>query len=211
VRANASAGFSVATWTGSGSGSVTVGHGLGVAPQFFIVKDRSNARNWLVYHTAMGATKGIQLNLTTAQSGADAGYWNNTAPTSTVATIGTYGNESANYVGYFWTPVSGYSAMGSFSASNGAFIYTGFRPKFLLLKCFDTAGRSWALIDTSRGQYNLNDKEIYANLSDAEYTTSNYDLVSNGFVVRSASAPYITGTWIYYAVAENPFSIARAR
>ena len=213
VRANPSAGFSIVTYTGNGTSGATVGHGLGVKPSFLIVKNRDQSVNWVCYHKDVGATKYLALNRTNAET-AWLGFLNNTEPTSSVITLGdgTGPNGSGDDILiYAFAPVDGYSAMGSFTASNGAFVYTGFRPRFLLLKCFDTAGRSWVLLDTARGQYNVNDKELYANLADAEYTTSNYDLVSNGFVVRSTGATYNTGTWIYAAFAEAPFQYARAR
>ena len=214
VRANATAGFSIVSYTGTGV-TATIGHGLNSAPSLYILKSRSQGSgyNWVVYHTALTATKFLRLNTTDSAITAST-VFNDTAPTSSVFSIGNdvavCGNGQ-NFIAYCFAPVVGYSAMGSFTASNGAFVYTGFRPRFLLLKCSDTAGRSWVLLDTARGQYNVNDKELYANLADAEYTTSNYDLVSNGFVVRSTSAAYNTGTWIYYAVAESPFQYARAR
>jgi hypothetical protein len=215
VRANVSAGFSVATWTGTGSGSATVGHGLGVAPRMMIVKDRSNARNWLVYHTTLGASSGVALNSTGAASGADAGWWNNTSPTSTVATIGTYGNESANYVGYFWTPVVGYSSMGSYvgnGSSDGSFVYTGFRPRWILVKA-SSFTQGWALFDTARSTYNASSMVfLQPNTSNSESTTD-IDILSNGFKAR-ANDGNMNGsgqTYIYYAVAENPFQYARAR
>ena len=213
VRANTTAGFSVVTWTGQ-STACTIGHGLGVAPSLIICKARSNAQSWGVYHKDVGINNYLLLDSTGAST-SYAGIWGSSAPTSTVfsvpGNVGLNNNNGWTYVAYCFAPVAGYSSMGSFTASNGAFVYTGFRPRFLLLKCSDTAGRSWVLLDTARGQYNVNDKELYANLADAEYTTSNYDLVSNGFVVRSTSAAYNTGTWIYYAVAESPFQYARAR
>ena len=218
VRDNPSAGFSVATWTGSGSGSVTVGHGLGDAPYMYIVKDRTNDRNWLVYHNAVGATKGMQLNLVSAQSGTDAGYWNNTAPTSTVASIGTYGNESANYVGYFFAPVDGYSSFGSYTgngSTDGPFIYTGFRSRFILIKRADLTG-DWLIYDTARDEINTSTKRLYPNESLAEASASGHalDILSNGFCIKGGSnANYNAsgGTYIYTSFAEHPFRSARAR
>jgi len=217
LRASPSSGFSVATWSGTGSGSVTVGHGLGVAPQFFIVKDRSNARNWLVYHVGMGATRGMQLNLTTAQSGTDAGYWNNTAPTSTVATIGTYGNEAANYVGYFWAPVAGYSSFGSYTgngSTDGPFVYTGFRPRWIVFKQTNVGGQGWFILDTARSTYNVASIYLLAQSSNAEASGFvDTDFCSNGFKIRSSDGAVNanSGTYIYAAFAENPFAYARAR
>jgi len=215
VRANATAGFSVATWTGTGSGSATVGHGLGVAPRFFIVKDRSNARNWLVYHTSIGPTGGIQLNLTT-QAGFDGNYWNNTAPTSTVATIGTYGNESANYVGYFFSSVVGYSSFGSYTgngSSDGPFIYTGFRPKFFMIKRSDAGGEYWQTLDSVRDTYNVASHYLSPNYSGAEGSVALADFLSNGVKIRYNTADFNSsgGTYIYAAFAESPFNYSRAR
>jgi len=226
VRANATAGFSVATWSGSGSGSVTVGHGLGVAPKMMIVKDRSNARNWLVYHTSLGASSGLVLNSTGAASGADGGWWNNTAPTSTVATIGTYGNESANYVGYFFSSVVGYSSFGSYTgngSTDGPFVYTGMRPRFLMIKRTDTGGSAnydWMIYDTARDTYNLSTKKLTPNSSviegqdsDAAATDKYLDILSNGFKIKVANAGIngSPGTFIYAAFAEMPFNYSRAR
>lgn len=221
VRANPSAGFSIATWTGSGSGAVTVGHGLGVAPAFYIVKDRSNARNWLVYHTSIGPTGGIEFNLSGGSTTGDSNYWNNTAPTSTVASMGVYVNEAANYVGYFWTPVNGYSAFGSYTgngSTNGPFVYTGFRPRFLLFKGSSTTETygSWRIYDTARNTFNVTNSELYPNGNNVEGTTPSggFDLLSNGFKIRTdfAGGWNTNGvTYIWAAFAENPFKIARAR
>ena len=218
VRANVSAGFSVATWTGTGSGSATVGHGLGVAPRMMIVKDRSNARNWLVYHTTLGATSGAALNSTSAASGADAGWWNNTSPTSTVATIGTYGNESANYVGYFWTPVAGYSSFGSYTgngSADGPFVYTGFRPRWVMVKLSSAAGDNWVIMDAARSDANLADDILWANLSNAELGNygNGFDFTANGFKIRGTwnGNNSSAATYIYAAFAESPFQYARAR
>jgi hypothetical protein len=222
VRANASAGFSVATWTGSGSGSATVGHGLGVAPRFMIIKDRSLARNWLVYHTSLGATSGVALNSTNVPSGADAGWWNNTAPTSTVATIGTYGNEASNYVGYFWTPVSGYSSMGSYvgnGSADGPFVFTGHRSRWLMIKD-TTISSNWRIYDTARDTYNVAGAKLYPNSSVAENSvsgetasTNTIDFLSNGFKLRTSNSEtnFSGDTYIWASFAENPFQYARAR
>jgi hypothetical protein len=220
VRANATAGFSVATWSGSGSGSVTVGHGLGVAPKMMIVKDRSNARNWLVYHTSLGASSGLALNSTTAASGADGGWWNNTAPTSTVATIGTYGNESANYVGYFFSSVVGYSNFGSYvgnGSSDGVFVFLGFRPKWIMVKN-TTASASWTVWDSVRDIDNVIDLRLRPNTSESEASLTNsfnnVDFLSNGFKLRGSAGDDANtngATYIYAAFAEAPFNYSRAR
>jgi hypothetical protein len=182
-----------------------------------IVKDRSNARNWLVYHTSLGASSGLALNSTTAASGADGGWWNNTAPTSTVATIGTYGNESANYVGYFFSPVVGYSAMGSYVASSGLpFVYLGFKPRYVLIKNISSGSTNWRVIDSARDTYNDGAGAYWLkpNASDAEVDERPVDLLSNGFKLRMTDGGdlnYSSDTYIYCAFAESPFQYARAR
>ena len=215
VSVNASAGFSVVTYTGTGA-NATVGHGLGVAPQFIIVKSRtSGVEQWYIYHQALGNTK--YLYFTT-----DAAYtinaWNNTSPTSSVFSLSSLNgvNQSANnFVAYCWTPIAGYSAFGSFVGNNsadGPFVYLGFRPKFIMRKGINTAGINWSIIDTSRNAYNVSASNLFPNLSDAESTPSgDIDITSNGFKVRSTSFNISGETYIYMAFAENPFKNALAR
>ena len=215
VSVNASAGFSVVTWTDSAS-TYTVGHGLGVAPQFIILKDRSNAYNWDVGCNAIGWANRLKLNDTTATS---AGYWNSTAPTSSVFTY--IGNGTGNMVAYCWTPIAGFSAFGSYTgngSTDGPFVYTGFRPKFVLLKRTDNVG-DWYMLDTSRDPYNLATQKLMADLSVAENgngestSTNTLDILSNGYKLRSTNTAsnQSSGTYIYMAFAENPqkFSLAR--
>jgi hypothetical protein len=145
-------------------------------------------------------------------------YWNNTAPTSTVFTVGSGGsvNESGkNQVAYCWSQIAGYSAFGSFTgngSTDGPFIYTGFRPRFILTKRTNTTG-SWNMVDSSRSPSNVAVPILYSDVSDAEYTGYNFaDLNSNGFKLRSSVASNGSGdTYIYMAFAENPFKYANAR
>jgi len=211
VSVNASAGFSIVTWTDSAS-TYTVGHGLGVAPQFIILKDRSNAYNWDVGCNAIGWTKRLKLNDTSATS---TGYWNSTAPTSSVFSY--VGNGTGSMVAYCWTPIAGFSAFGSYTgngSTDGPFIYTGFRPKFVLFKQTDTAGSNWRIFDSVRDTYNAEGYVLFPSLSDAEpaYTAA-MDFVANGVKIRNTSGGYNTsgGTYIYMAFAENPFKNALAR
>jgi hypothetical protein len=210
---NASAGFSVVTWTDSAS-TYTVGHGLGVAPQFIILKDRSNAYNWDVGCNAIGWANRLKLNDTTATS---AGYWNSTAPTSSVFTY--IGNGTGNMVAYCWTPIAGYSAFGSYTgngSSDGPFIYLGFRPKFVMIKCSSGSGAGWFMYDTSRSTYNLASVWLRANESLAEggsSTDNPIDILSNGFKLRyNNTATNQSGeTFIYMAFAETPLKFSNAR
>ena len=217
VSVNASAGFSVVTWTGTGA-NATVGHGLGVAPSLIIVKMRSSAGyNWVVYHASTGNTGVTYLNLTNAFY-ANVAYWNNTSPTSSVFSLGTAlecNGSASTYVAYCWTPIAGFSAFGSYTgngSTDGVFVYTGFRPKFVMIKSTSTGG--WVMLDTSRDTYNIVGNYLYANSSAAEATASNVlDINSNGFKIRNTWTD-INGSgtsYVYAAFAETPFKNSLAR
>ena len=215
VSANTTAGFSIVTYTGTGA-NATVGHGLGVAPSMVIVKSRASARDWPVYHVSPGNTQYAILNGTGAFSTAST-FWNNTSPTSTVFSIGTAlaVNASENYVAYCFAAVAGYSAFGSYTGNNnadGVFIYTGFRPRWLM--CRERNGaNNWHIYDSSRSPFNVVDDNLKANLSNAEETTSSnqLDFLSNGFKWRTADHNNQATPYIYAAFAESPFQFANAR
>jgi hypothetical protein len=226
VRANATAGFSIVTYTGNGTSGATVGHGLGVAPAMIIVKNRTATAgylNWGVYHASLGATKAIYLNTTGAES-SDANVWNNTAPSSTVFSLGFssgngYNISGQSYVAYCFAPQVGYSSFGSWTGSgnsNGSFIYTGFAPRWILARRTDVA-ENWVIWDSARETYNPRDDVLWPHSSQAEITGDGYarvDFLSNGFKFRNASFPGLDGsgaTYIYAAFAESPFNYARAR
>jgi hypothetical protein len=220
VSVNASAGFSVVTWTGTGA-NATVGHGLGVAPQFIINKPRNAADNWISWHTSLGALGYIYLNLTNASASA-AAVWNSTLPTSSVFSVGTSSNINSSaqtMVSYCWTPIAGFSAFGSYTgngSTDGPFVYTGFRPKFVMVKCSSSdlsGGAHWAIEDSSRSTYNAADAILYANLSNAEGSGEPVDFLSNGFKIRNTVARWNSSgaTFIYMAFAENPLKNALAR
>jgi hypothetical protein len=220
VSVGATQGFSVVTYTATNAAG-TIGHGLGVAPSLIITKNRSDAggRNWGVYHTSIGATKFLQLNSTNASTTGAA--WNNTAPTSSVFSVGggSFGETNFpsgdSYVAYCFSAVAGYSAFGSYTgngSTDGPFIYTGFRPSFFLTKRTDSTS-NWIITDNKRDTYNVPQNELYPNLSDAEATATRADFLSNGFKVRGSGAANNAsgGTYIYMAFAENPFRNALAR
>ena len=224
VSANTTAGFSIVTFTGNGTAGATVGHGLGAAPRMIIVKSRGNARNWLVYHASVGATQFLQLDTTIAATSSTTA-WNDTAPSSTVFTLGTSsaGNESGiTRVAYCFAPVAGYSAFGSYTGNgsmDGPFVYTGFRPAFIMRKnaSAGTSGDNWYMQDVRRKPYNVTDTVLAANQSydESAFGATNYgiDILSNGFKIRDNST-YTNNngsTYIYAAFAEVPakFSLAR--
>jgi hypothetical protein len=222
VRANTTSGFSIVTYTGTGA-NATVGHGLGVAPKMIIGKRRSGVADWMVGHSGVnGGTTPFNyylvLNSTAAQS-ADSTAWNNTAPTSTVFSLGSGGNVNSNTatnVMYCFAEVAGYSAFGSYTgngSTDGPFVYTGFRPRFVMIKRTDSTS-DWTVWDTSRNTYNQMNLALYPNLSNAEVTTSIViDTVSNGIKIRNSNADTNAsgGTYIYMALAESPFKFSLAR
>jgi len=224
IQADPSKGFSIVSYTGNDTAGATVGHGLSAAPEFIIFKNRDNAYNWSVLHTSLNIAGGEAINLN--QSNAkytSIAQFNNTLPTSTVFTLGTGGNTNYqsgdDFIAYCFAPVEGYSAFGSYtgngSATDGPFVYTGFRPRWLMVKSSSNSGEHWLILDTARDTYNLADATIYANLSNAEFEASGLgiDILSNGFKPRGTNAGTNASgyTYIYIAFASHPFKTARAR
>jgi len=214
VSANTTAGFSVVTWTEPASGANTIGHGLGVAPSMIIVKARGTTTNWPTWHTSIGAANILRLNLTNA-SAADTGF-NSTAPTSSVFSS-NFGFNSTT-VAYCWSAVAGFSAFGSYTgngSADGPFVYTGFRPRWVMIKASSIIG-NWTILDTSRSTYNSMPQILYADQSNAEASGASSEYInalSNGFKVTSSTAGFNGSgqTYIYAAFAENPFNSSRAR
>jgi hypothetical protein len=215
VSANTTAGFSVCTLTTQASGVGTFGHGLGAVPSLIIIKNRLSVADWAVYHGSLANTSYLLLN-STAAYGTNANYWNSTTPTSTVFTLGSAFAGSLSYVAYCWAPVAGYSAFGSYTgngSADGPFIYTGFRPRWLMIKRTDGIS-NWNIYNTSTSTYNTSSNWLYANLSDAEAASAALDILSNGFKCRDAGGGATnasSGTYIYAAYAENPLKYANAR
>jgi hypothetical protein len=222
VRANPTAGFSIVTYTGNGSAGATVGHGLGIAPGLVVVKCRSDAAGWLVYHGSLGATKYLALE-STAAAGTYSGAWNNTSPTSTVFSLGndnSVNTSGRTYVAYCFAAVEGYSAFGSYTGNgsasgDGPFVFCNFRPRWILTKRTDSTN-NWTIIDASRNSYNVSNSALFPNLSAQESTNAEYafDILSNGFKVRGTPGDSVNvsgGTYVYIAFAESPFQYARAR
>ena len=227
VNANTTAGFSVVTYTGNGVNS-TMGHGLGVAPAMIFYKSRSNAEGWPVYHSSLAVANNLALSNANAQQPNGNIYWNSTAPTATLIRAGT---DTANnglgytYVAYCWAPVAGYSAFGSYTgngSADGPFIYTGFRPRWIMVKATTAAtAYSWVVLDSSRNTYNLADFKLLPNSSVVENDAgaiggagvNAFDLVSNGFKSRTSNLSTNDSgvTYIYAAFAENPLKFSNAR
>jgi len=219
VSANTTSGFSVVSYTGSGSNPTTVGHGLSQTPEVVIVKLRSGSgTDWITWGSILGGTVGsekIQLNLVNGKgTGLNSSWFNNTAPTSSVFTVGTQSDlnsSGSTYIGYCFHSVKGYSKFGRYTgngSTDGTFVYTGFKPAFVITKTID-ASDNWGLLDNKRDGYNLTNKALTPNSSGAEYTTNSpaADFVSNGFKIRQSDGVINASgdTYIYMAFAENPF------
>ena len=212
VSANTTAGFSIVSYTATGA-NATVGHGLGVAPKMIIVRSRTAVRNWPTYHSGLGSnTNFLYLNAADA-SASLANMWNSTTPTSTLFGIGTNVATNANtenYIAYCFAEIKGYSKFGSYkgnASADGTFVYTGFKPAYVMIKNSSSAVEEWGIWDSKRDTYNLVSKRLVANITAAENSADYLDFVSNGFKIRTAAAG-LNGsgnTLIYMAFAENPF------
>jgi len=191
---NTTAGFSICKWTGTGANG-TIGHGLGAVPTVIFVKNLGTTENWVTYHKPLGATKYLKLNDNSA-AGTSSDVWNNTDPTSSVFYVGsnTATNQSGNQmIAYCFTDKIGYSKFGSYTGngnSDGTFIYTGFRPSWMMIKESSNAGNEWYISDGTRSPTNAGTgsaKVIAASGSGAEESGQSYnqfDIVSNGYKVR---------------------------
>jgi len=218
-QVNTTAGFSIVSWVLGSTDNGTIGHSLGVAPDVIIVKNRDAVAQWLVYHsgnTASPETDYLALEATQATID-DVRAWNDTAPTSSVFTIGDvswWGGSTDNMIAYCFHNVEGYSKFGTYEGNgnnDGTFVYTGFRPAFLLVKSVDSTS-DWLLVDDKRIGYNPENEYIEVNNANAEGTVNMFDLVSNGFKNRDRTAdPNVAETYLYIAFADQPFKFANAR
>ena len=215
---NTDAGFSIVSYTGNGTSGTEVAHGLGSTPDLYITKSRSYAYGWGVYHKDIANDKGFFLNGTDAQL-TGTGFRNSTAPTSSVFTLGggsqpyryTSNKSGETYIGYFFNEVKGYSKFGSYTGNgnaDGTFVYTGFRPAWVMLKRTDSTS-SWYMQDNKRQTFNVLNTPLYADTADAEGASSDrlIDILSNGFKLRGSSTAINAsgGSYIYMAFAESPF------
>ena len=207
-------GFDIVTYTGTGVAKTEV-HALSSAPEMIIVKDRTAAstNDWAVYHaanTSAPETDYLLLN-STAATADDATYWNDTAPTASVFSVGTNADVNTNtnsYVAYLFDQVDGFSKFGSYTgnaAADGPFIYTGFKPRYVMIKS-STAADAWLVYDTARNTYNVAGTTLVPNTTAADATISGIDFLSNGFKLRTiTTTPNAAQTYIYAAFAEQPF------
>ena len=209
VSANTTAGISIVTFTGTGS-NATVGHGLGAVPKCMWVKGRGNATAWNIYHASLGANKHLNFDSTDAEQ-SYTNRFNDTDPTSTVFTIGTDAETNPSggtMVAYCFAEKTGFSKFGSYTGNgnaNGSFVYTGFKPAFVIIKNTG-ASQNWTMNNNKSLGYNPDNNILFPNTTGAENTGDNIDLLSNGFKIRWDDAVNNDGsaTYIYMAFAEAP-------
>jgi hypothetical protein len=217
LSVNTSAGFSIVGYTGTGTAPVSVGHGLNVAPTFLIFKDRDSGVNWQVWTTAVSSNGTVLEGLNTTSAGTTP--WTYISTTSSLIQFNS-GNtaQTSNgkrFICYAFAPVAGYSSFGSYtgnSSTDGPFVYTGFRPRWLIIKT--TGAEAWGILDATRDTYNPAISLIEANVSTEEnaFALTAIDILSNGFKLRNTrGAMNSSSTYIYAAFAEAPFKTSRAR
>ena len=214
VSANTTSGFSIVSWTGTGA-NATVGHGLGVAPKMIIIRRRTGSTtNWIVYHESIGNNNELFLNLTNASTSST--RFQSTSPTSSVFSVSSNSAVNENtqsIIAYCFAEKKGFSKFGSYtgngSATDGTFVYTGFKPAFVMIKRTNST-ESWYIHDNKRDTFNPSDTHLLANSSNAELSISSLaiDLLSNGIKMRSTDTGYNASgsTYIYMCFAENPFT-----
>ena len=212
LQANTTAGFSISTFTSTSSGNTTIGHGLGVTPDMFIVKARTQAYGWWVYHKSLPSASSSYLTLNGTDDYKTLSW--GAAPTSSIITLasGFVGN-SLSTICYAFASKQGYSKFGSYTGNGnaeGPFVYTGFKPAFVMTKPSSATG-SWSMYDHKRTGFNPIDVWLRAYGTDAESTSAisgdDIDLYSNGFKLRNSDNTINASgtTYVYMAFAENPF------
>jgi len=213
-KKTADAGFDIVSYTGNGSAR-TISHSLSAVPGWIIVKNRDEGESWPIYHhknTSAPATDYLALNDTHATTDSNT-RWNDTAPTSSVFTVGTsdvVNKNTIKYIAYLFAEKKGYSKFGSYAANesvDGTFVYTGFKPAFVILKQSNLA-RDWHMFDNKRSTFNAVGRYLRPNVSGAEDSGEDYlDLLSNGFKLKNTGNRFndADGTYIFMAFAESPF------
>ena len=221
VSANTDAKFSIVSYTGSGGEPKTVAHGLGASPEMVIIKKRNNAASWVVWHKDLAdnyAFEGLDTTGAAVSGGSPISKYVD-AVSSTLVTLGDASennNSGDTFIMYCWASVDGYSKIGTYTGNgnaNGTFVYTGFRPAWVMWKKSNSSGTMWQIMDTARDTFNVMHKYLQANTTQAEAEYDFVDYTSNGFKHRHTSG-HANGsgdTYIYLAFAETPFKHSNAR
>ena len=208
---NATAGFSIISFTGTETSNQSIAHGLSSTPEFIISKSRDVVDNWMVFHESFSAQDYISLNLTSAKA-SSANVWTS-LPSSTVINIGDNAgvNDNGAMIMYAFYSVKGFSKFGSYTGNgnaDGPFVYTGFKPAWVMIKRTNAAGFGWSMFDNKRDPDNVVEGVFNADTTSAEDTASDWlDFTSNGFKARFTGGDINAngGSYIYMAFAENPF------
>ena len=214
VSANTTSGFSIVTTTGTGS-AATVGHGIGIAPKMVIGKRRdSGSSQWRVFNSNLSSASHILfLDSADGEQSGNSATWNNTAPTSTVFSVAGSGDVNASsgtFVFYCFAEVKGFSKFGKYSGNgnaDGTFVYTGFKPAWIMVKKFNSSGDEWNIFDNKRDVDNVMQQRLVANVNAANASGTYVDFLSNGFKFRTTNnlGNGSGNSYIYMAFAENPF------
>jgi len=213
TSANTTSGMSIIQYSGNGSAGATIGHGIGVAPKCVIIKRTDTTSNWIFGTGARGFDKFLYLNTTDAET-TNSGTFNNTAPSSSVITLGSWNdvnNASGTYIAYAFAEKKGFSKFGSYvgnGSTDGSFIYLGMRSSFIMIKRTDAVS-DWFMYDVTRDPLNPNTFALRASGSNAEVDDvgySEHDHLSNGIKLRQTwdGLNASGGTYIYMAFAESP-------
>jgi len=211
LSASSASGFSVVSYTGTGS-EQTIGTGLSSPVKMIIIKRRTGTYDWATWNIGLTNRYSIMLNETDAQTDDGAG-WFPAAGVTTTSTTFLLGNSSRTngssvaYIAHCFAAIQGFSKFGAYEGNgnaDGAFVYTGFRPAFVMTKSIDSTS-SWHMFDAKREGYNVDNDALAAEVTDAEATADQIDLLSNGFKCRIATDPNVAETYIYMAFAEAPF------
>ena len=231
VRASTTTGTSIVTYEGTGA-NATVGHGLSSPPDWIIFKDiNRDDEPWFVYHSSLGSSAYLFLNTMAGQTTGQSDFMNSTDPTSSVFSLGNatgkQNRDGSDFLALCWTAVEGYSAFGTYEgngSNDGPFVYTGFRPRWILRKSSSEGGTGfdWVIIDSKRDSVNISNSKLYPQYDGAENVNSDnsdsgdnsaIDILSNGFKVRASNGRMNKSgtTFIYAAFAEHSIKTARAR
>jgi len=211
VSASTTSGFSIVKYQGTGA-NATVGHGLGSVPKMILFKSLANSISWIVYSSELNVSSSNCLRLNGTNAAFTESAWNGTRPTTSVFSLGPHNeanNSSGETIAYCFADVQGFSKMGSYVGNenvNGTFVYTGFKPAFVMIKNTSTT-TSWSILDNKRSVFNPADEYLKANTSDAVSDLGDVDILSNGLKMRTTNN-HVNGpgnTYIYMAFAENPF------
>ncbi len=216
VQANTTAGFSIVQFVGDANGSSNVGHGLSKTPNMVIVKPTSRVDGWAVYHSSLGVNKLVELHSSSAEQ-SSSGYWGSvTSSVFGLSAGGTNNRSGATHIAYCFADIEGYSKIGGTYTGNGnadgTFVYTGFRPAWILMKRTNSTG-NWQLVDNRRVGYNPSNNLLFPDGSDTEAEVTDNDILSNGFKLRTTGAGRngSGSTYIYIAFAETPTKYSLAR